>query len=429
MATGAGKTAIAAFMAHSSIEKKIAPVWFLVHRRELMQQTAQAFADAGIDIGTVARGHELQPWRKAQVVLLPSLKKRMHFLPAPRVIIPDEAHHSCASTHAEVLKAYPDAWKIGLTATPERLDRRGLKDHFDLIVEGPSMAWLIEHGYLSNYRIFAPPSVDVSGVHTVAGDFNKAELEAVLEKSTITGDAVREYRKHADGKRAIVRSLSRADSRKVAEAFQAAGHSAVHIDGTTPDGERERAFEAFKRGDIAILCNVELFGEGVDIPGVECVIDLRPTKSLTMYLQFIGRALRPAPGKTHAIIIDHAGNVERHGLPDEDREWSLEGRKKREPRRVFTCKHCYGVFAEYFTICPSCGAMTQQTRHERAGPQVVDGELREIDLDAARARRRSYDPQRARAKTLQELEEYGRAKGYKPGWAKHIFEARQAKRA
>lgn len=426
MATGGGKTAVAAYMAHTSIVRDIYPVWFLVHRRELMQQTATAFSDAGIDTGMVARGHELQPWRKAQVVLLGSLKRRMAMLPTPRVIIPDEAHHCCASTHAKVLEAYPDAWKIGLTATPERLDRRGLKDHFDAILEGPSMRWLIDNGHLADYKIFAPPSVDVSGVHTMAGDFNKAELEDVLAKSTITGDAVREYKKHADGKRAIVRSLSREDSRKVAEAFTQAGYSAVHIDGTTPDGERAAMFSAFKRGDISILCNVELFGEGVDVPGVECCIDLRPTKSLTMYLQFIGRALRSAPGKDKAIIIDHAGNVERHGLPDDPREWSLEGKIKREVRKIFTCKHCYGVFAVYFTVCPSCGALVEQTRQGRGGPVQVDGELKEIDLDAMR-QRRQYDLDRKRARTLEELQAYGRQKGYKDGWAKKVYEARLCK--
>lgn len=425
MPTGAGKTALAAYMTGTSIARGVAPVWFLVHRRELMTQTARAFADAGINVGMVAQGYAMQPTKPAQVVLIDSLPKRMHLLPPPRVLIPDEAHHSVAKKWAAVVDAYPKAWSIGLTATPERLDGKGLGAHFDRIIEGPKMRWLIDNGFLADYRLFAPPSISTEGVHTVAGDFNKKELEAALKRSTIVGDAVNEYRKHAAGKRAIVRSLSIEDSKEVAAAFTAAGFSAVHIDGKTRESERNAKFEAFKRGDISILCNVDLFGEGVDVPGIECAIDLRPTKSLTLYLQFIGRALRPAPGKSHAIIIDHAGNIERHGLPDDDRTWSLDGRPKRDVRKIFTCKKCYGVFDHPFSVCPSCGAMTERVSQGRAGPEQVAGEL--VEVDKTRKRTVFDDARKQASRSLESLVEYGRAKGYKESWAKYVWDARQQK--
>ncbi len=448
MPTGAGKTATAAYMAGTSITRAVAPVWFVVHRRELMIQTARAFADAGIDVGMVARGYELHPSRSCQVVLLPSLAKRIQHVPAPRLIIPDEAHHCAADGYKTMLETFPRAWLCGLSATPERLDGKGLGAYFDRIEEGPSLRWLIDNGYLCDYKLFAPKSVSVEGVHTVAGDFNKAELHAALEKSTIVGDAVKEYRRHANGKRAIVRSLGIEDSVKVAEAFSAGGHAAVHIDGKTPEYERETKFAAFKRNEIQVLCNVDLFGEGVDVPGVDCVIDLRPTKSLTLHLQFIGRALRAvyAPGmpldtaeqrkaaiaagpKPYAIVIDHVGNVERHGLPDEEREWSLDGRTKRKPRGIWTCKHCFAAFATPQNPCPECGAMPEALAGAgRASPARVEGELAEVDKEKVRRKRVSYPDWQRHARTLEDLIRGAVEHGYKEGYARRIWEARQRKR-
>ncbi len=445
MPTGAGKTALAACMTATSIERKVAPVWFVVHRRELMRQTAIAFANAGISVGIVARGHALEPSRPAQVVLLPSLKKRMHLLPPPRLIVPDEAHHCAANGYKLLIDAFPRAWLIGLSATPERLDSKGLGDFFDEIVEGPTLRELIDDGYLVDYKVYAPPqSANISDVHTVAGDFNKKELHAALAKSTITGDAVKEYRKHVGGWRTIIRSLSIDDSKLSAEAFANDGWRAVHLDGTTPEHQRTADFEAFKRGEITHLCNVDLFSEGVDISGVQCCIDQRHTKSLTYFLQFVGRMLRPeyAPGfdlstrsgrlasiaasrKPYAVYIDQVGNVERHGLPCDERTWSLDGRQKREVRKTFTCKKCYGVFSEHFTVCPSCGATSERVAQGRVGPEQVAGELVEVDKDKVRKRPVYSKERRMAGRTLEDLKKYAAAKGYKESWAVKLYAARQ----
>jgi len=436
--TGGGKTRIATKICAASIERDFLPVWFMVHRRELLDQSAQAFCDAGLPVGIVARGHDIEGSKPLQVVLIDSLPRRLHYLPTPRVVIPDEAHHCVAPKWSRVQDLYPDAFYIGLTATPQRLDGRGLGTHFDEIVEGQNMRWLIDNGYLADYKIFAPPptTLDLSQVGHVAGEFNKHQMNEAVAKSTIVGDSIAEYRKHAMGKRCLIRSVGVEASAATAEAFRAAGFVAVHLDAKTPDQERRRLFADFRRGEITHLCNVDLFGEGVDIPGVECLIDNRPTESLTFFLQFIGRMLRPAPGKTHGIYLDQVGNTMRHGMPDEVRPWTLDGkRKKKKTAAVFTCKVCYGAFARPFRYCPECGAITVGWATSRAEPERVAGELHELNADLlAKSRygkpRKPFDPARGRARTLEELVRYGVEHGYeKPErWANHVFAARQSKK-
>jgi len=436
--TGGGKTRIATKICGTSIERDFLPVWFVVHRRELLDQAAHAFADAGLKIGIVAAGHVTEGNKALQVVLIDSLKRRQADLPAPRVIIPDEAHHCCAPKWSMLQGAYPLAYYIGLTATPQRLDGKGLGSHFDEIVEGEKMRWLIDNGYLADYRIYAPPptTLDMSHVGHVGGEFNRHQMNEAVAKSTIVGDSIAEYRKHAMGTRCLIRSVGVEASAQVAAEFCKAGFVAVHLDAKTPDGERRRMFNDFKRGEITHLCNVDLFGEGVDIPGVQSLIDLRPTDSLTYYLQFIGRMLRPAPGKTHGIYLDQVGNTMRHGMPDEVREWSLEGRKKKNKSpAVFTCKVCFGAFAKPFRYCPECGAVVIGFNTSRAEPKRVDGELQEMNADLlAKSRygkpRKKVDPARRRARTLEELVRYAISKGYESAerWAMHIYTARQSKK-
>jgi superfamily II DNA or RNA helicase len=436
LSTGGGKTRIATRMCQTSISKGFAPIWFVVHRRELLDQAVAAFAAAGLNVGIVASGYETHGNRLMQVVLINSLPRRKQFLQKPRLIIPDEAHHSVAPKWSEMQADNPQAFYVGLTATPERLDGRGLGTHFSEIVEGPPMRWLIDNGYLADYKIFAPPptTLDLSKIKHQGGDFNKHEIAERVAKSTIVGDSIAEYRKHAMGTSCIIRSVGVEASFHTAEAFKAAGFVAVHLDAKTPDLDRRRMFKDFKRGEISHLCNVDLFGEGVDIPGVQSLIDLRPTESLTLFLQYIGRMLRPAPGKTHGIYLDQVGNTMRHGMPDEVREWSLEGkRKKKKPAAVFTCKVCYGTFAQPFRVCPQCGEIVSGFVQSRAEPKRVDGELQELnkELLAKSQHGRKYDIARGRAKTLEELIRYGVEKGYaKPErWAHHVFNARQQKRA
>jgi superfamily II DNA or RNA helicase len=436
LSTGGGKTRIATRICESSIARGVVPVWFMVHRRELLDQAAKAFSDAGLPFGYVARGHDIDGDRPVQIVLIDSLPRRKHYLSTPRVIIPDEAHHCTAPKWSNVQAEFPRAFYIGLTATPQRLDGKGLGTHFDEIVQGPGMRWLIDNGFLADYRIFAPPptTLDLSHVGHVAGEFNHKQVTEAVAKSTIVGDSIAEYRKHAAGKRCLIRAVGVEESEKAAEAFRKEGYVAVHLDAKTSDHDRRRLFNDFRRGEVTHLCNVDLFGEGVDIPGVECLIDLRPTESLTYYLQFVGRMLRAAPGKTHGIYLDQVGNTMRHGMPDEEREWSLEGRRKRKkPAAIFTCKACFGAFPKPFRICPSCGEFSKTLTISRGAPKRVEGELHELSKDMFGKLQRTgkkYDPAQGRAKTMHELVQYAIGKGYdKPeGWAKRIFDARMRKR-
>lgn len=338
-------------------------------------------------------------------------------------------HHQAAKTWQWVRDAYPGAVFIGLTATPERLDGQGLGRWFQEMIVGPSVTELTQQGFLSRYRMFAASNhIDLSHVHTQAGDFNRRELSDVLQKSAVIGDAVKEYRKHADGLRGIVFAYSIESSREIAAQFLSAGIPAVHVDGETPDYERRRAIEDFREGRVKIVSNCELFGEGVDIPAIEACFLLRPTQSLGLYLQQVGRALRPFPGKQAALIFDHAGNRMRHGLPDDDREWSLEGTTRREREAVRNdrqCRRCYSIQNPGARVCRNCGHVF--TRKEREVEQKA-GELREMteaEIQAEQqARRLKFLADQKRFRALEELET---KRGYKPGWARHVFDAQQNK--
>ncbi len=308
-------------------------------------------------------------------------------------------------------------------------------DYFSEIIHGPKVRWLISSGFLSDYRLVIPPGgVDATGVHRKMGDFNHAELAVVADQPQIVGNAVREYLKYARGKRAIARHVNILLSQKLAAEFNANGVPAIHVDGTTPRGQRDAAMESFVRGETLVLCNVDLFSEGVDVPSVECVLDLRPTQSLTLCLQFWGRSLRPAPGKLKAVIIDMGGNFKRHGLPCEPREWVLEGRKKKKDGPTITtteCPQCYAVTIGKVDICPECGCViSESTENGGRKVELVDGELEEIDVEAAR-KLKWIKIQKwkeiAKARTIPELQALAAKYGYKPGWAYFKFKSRGGK--
>ena len=199
-------------------------------------------------------------------------------------------------------------------------------------------------GGLARYRAFAPAiTVDLRGVRTRGGDFAAEAVAAAMDQPLITGDIVAHYQRLATGKQAIIFAVTVRHSEHLATAFKAAGIAAAHVDGTTPKNERRQAVAAFAAGRLRVLSNVELFGEGFDVPGVEAVVLARPTQSLALHLQQVGRALRPAPGKEHALILDHAGNLARHGLPDAPRVWSLDAQPRRQREHDDTVGPVHGA--------------------------------------------------------------------------------------
>lgn len=420
--TGAGKTALCAHMLGTAAARG-QQSWFVVHRRELIRQSARTFHGVGIPHGIVAAGFAGDARQPVQICGVQTLAQRHQRMRRPRLIVWDECHHVAAASWARIHAAYPDAIHIGLSATPERLDGTGLAAWFRHIVCGPSVGWLIKQGFLARYRMFAPSRPDLGGVHTRMGDFVRSEAASVMDKPSITGDAVAHYRKLAAGKRAVVFATSVSHSRSVVEQFRIAGFPAEHVDGETESVQRDAALGRFERGETLILSNVELFGEGVDIPGIECAILLRPTQSLSLYLQQVGRALRPAAGKAEAIILDHAGNALRHGLPDDERTWSLEGaarkRRAKDPDDVpvKSCPQCFAVVRSMVQRC-ACGHVWIAQGREVAQQA---GELVEVDPSMLR-RKRSRE--QVAARTLPELLALAKARGYAPGWAHKIFHAR-----
>lgn len=425
--TGSGKTCLAGHMLKTASERNF-HCWFICHRRELVKQSSTTFSRFGITHGIVAAGFTGNRFRSVQVCGLQTLSRRYKQLPAPGFIVWDEAHHVAAGSWAEIHRAFPNAIHIGLSATPQRLDGTGLGSFFSEIVHGPSIAQLIDDGFLSDYKLYQPGGLNLSGVHQVAGDFNKKELNDALNKSTITGDALAHYRKYAIGRRAIMFEVSIQRSMEAVARFKAAGIPAEHVDGETDADVRDAAMARFIAGQTLVLSNVDLFGEGVDVPAVEVLIDCAPTMSLSRCMQRWGRVLRPAPGKEYAVILDHAGNSKRHGLPDDDREWSLEGtRKAKKPSdgdiAIKACPMCFSVMRSHVSVCKHCGHVfvTQQREIEQ-----VDGTLTEIDREAVRREQRA---QQAQAQTLDDLIRLGHLRKYKRPelWARAVYRARMAK--
>jgi DNA repair protein RadD len=419
LATGGGKTVLGSFMVNGSSQKGLV-CWWLVHRRELLTQASKTFHEMGIDHGIIAGGRSSDHESRVQIGSIQTVARRLDRLPPPDLIVFDEAHHLGAAQWQRVYDEFPHAHVVGLTATPWRLDGKGLGNWFETMIEGPPVAQLIDQGSLSRYRLFAPSAPDVTSVATAMGDFKNRDLAAVMDKPVITGNAVSHYRSLANGKRAVAFAVSIEHSLHVVDQFRAAGIPAAHVDGKMDHGERDRTIAAFVAGDVPILSNCDLLGEGFDVPAIEAAILLRPTQSLSLHLQQIGRALRPSPGKDEAIILDHAGNCMRHGLPDDDREWTLADREKRKKRAaaevmVRTCGKCFRVYRPA-PACPGCGHVVAGAARE---VEQREGELVEVDRAAIVAKRKTL---LRTANSFEDMKRIAAELGYKPGWAFHAWQ-------
>lgn len=433
--TGGGKTAIGAFMAGTASGRGLR-VLFTVHRDFLIRQTVESFARVGIRCGVIAAGRPYNPMEAVQVASIQTLTRRLDKIPPFDLWICDEAHHIPAGSWAKVA-AWHTGRAVGLTATPARLDGRGLSDFFDDMVIGPSVGDLIQAGHLAPYRAFAPTAPDLAGVHTRAGDYARDEISDIMDRRKIIGDMVGHYRNLANGARAIYFAVSIRHSQHIAATFSASGIPARHLDASSTSDERSDAARMLARGELRVLSNVDLFGEGYDLAaqaGEDVTIDAvglaRPTQSLVLHMQQIGRALRPKPNGGRAVILDHAGNIMCHGLPDTPREWSLNGIPKRgkntssEAVPVRLCPECFATHPAAMGHCPECGAI-----HETRGRDVTEaeGSLSEIDEARLKMMRRK---EQSRARTYDDLVALGYSRGYKnpQKWAYHVWQHRQSKR-
>jgi len=426
-ATGFGKTTVAAEIIRSAIEKG-GTVWFLAHLREILDDTARRLEQAGIEHGFIMAGMPRNPFKPVQVVSVQTAVRRP-VVTKPSLIIIDEAHLCVADTYKKVVAEAGSPKLLLLTATPQRLDQRGLCEVSDVLIPTCSTGDLIDEGLLAPIRYYAPTKVDLTGIRSQAGDYALDQLAEAVDRPSIIGDAVAHYRKYAHGRRAVAFCVNIAHAEHTAAAFTAAGYRAVAISGKSTRQERQQALTGLRRGTIDIVCNCALWVAGVDCPEIGCVILLRPTKSLTMYLQSVGRGLRIANGKRDLIVLDHASCVFTHGLPQDPRQWTLDAKPKRagsNPPAVRECPSCFAAHAPA-PVCPCCGHVYVRETVPQ-GPEQVDGELVEVD---AAALRRQRNREQASAQTLEQLIEIGRKRGMKhpEGWARHVLSARQRRRA
>lgn len=415
--TGMGKTktfcSIAIDKAILPLIEKL-PTAILVHRKELVQQISLTLAEEGILHNIIAPRPVIQQiiasqriWLKktfydynamVTVISVDTLNSRIstheEWARKIRLWITDEAAHLLANNKwGKSVSFFPNAIGLGVTATPQRLDKRGLGRHadgvFDVMVQGPTTKWGIENGYLCKYKIAVPQSDYRNYLRKASGDsdYTREAMALASSQSRIIGDVVTNYQKFANGKQAILFATDIATGEKMEKSFRDAGITAKLLTSDTDPKDRLQSLLDYRDKKIKVLLNVDLFDEGLDVPGIECVIMARPTMSLSKYLQMIGRGLRPAPGKAFLIVIDHVGNVPEHGLPDLHRRWTLDRITRRGDRTnlIRICSHveCNAPYDRALSECPYCGTPPfRGSRGEstpRPGPEMVDGDMELLD--------------------------------------------------
>lgn len=438
LSTGAGKTVTFSSIAHSA-ERRGKRVLILCHRVELVDQIVESLKNFDVNPDVIAAGYARGNGmtrgtdKAVAVASVQTLVRRLTDYPPPTLVICDEAHHCVgANSWAQIMQAYPQAKRLGVTATPCRLDGRGLGTHFDTMIRGPSEHELIEAGYLVPTRIFAPKLADLSGLHIRMGDYVVGEIESAMDKPAITGNAFAHYMQHTPNEQALVFCTSVKHAENVAQRFREGGVPALSMNGGTDKTIRRMANAEFREGKIRVLASCNLFSEGYDIPGARVGIMLRPTQSLALYRQQKGRTMRPAPGKQFATLIDCVRNCENPGfelLPGDIDDWQLapdlERKKRKPPPGVRVCPKCFTASSPRAAQCSNaqCGHVFDVKSREI---DETEGEVEEITAEEL-ARRRERRNQ-GRAQTLEALLEIEKRKGYKPGWANHVFYARQAKK-
>lgn len=404
---GSGKSVVIAEIARLAVEKG-GHVLFMVHRKELVDQIKETFKADEIDL------------THTTIMTVGRIKNRLGKLPKPTLIITDETHHALAKTYRTIYDHYSGVTRLGFTATPWRLSGKGLKDVYDDMVEGPSVQWLINHNYLADFTMYGYNSGDDSQLKkSSTGDYTGHSMDDYA-KTIIRGDVIKTWCEKANDRKTIVYCHAVWFSKEVAQAFNEAGIKAAHVDSKTPLGERNQIMADFKAGKIMVLCNCDLISEGFNVPDCSCVIMLRPTESLVLYIQQSMRSMRFVPGK-RAVIIDQVGNFKKFGTPAAPHTWTLEDRKKKKRNGggqsgppVRTCEKCFAVIPAQSRVCPICGAEIE----------VVKTEL-DIDRDASLDDVTQFKPfstnyivtkRPGELKTRQDLENYAKAKGYKRGW-------------
>jgi DNA repair protein RadD len=415
-ATGSGKTAMASHVIETAA-KKGHKSCFIVDRKVLVAQAVRHLSSLGLTVG-VLQGENTSMGFQDDVVVASIQTIRTRHLPHKTAFIVIDEAHILHKAHIELIEAeeLKDVPVIGLSATPLRVD---LGKYFTNIVRGPSIQKLTDDGYLVPVKAFGPTEdmlkQVLDGVGTTKDDFVEKQLAKAMNQKELIGDIVDTWKRKAEGKRTLCFACDIAHSKSICDDFIAEGVSAAHVDAYTDEDERKEIFAAFEKGDITLLTSVNVLSIGFDMPIAEVGILARPTLSLAMHIQQGGRLIRPAEGKDYALILDHAGNIARHGLPTDfvvpdltnmtrDEIFSKKNDVKMKP-----CSECGYMMEPGQMVCPSCG-MERPTRKTEV--HFIDGELVEWGTDKSV---RDWDADDKCDFYLQ-LKNIQEERGYKPGW-------------
>jgi len=424
MPTGAGKTVVFSQITQSAVDKNN-NVLILVHRRELIKQASEKLAAINVDHGIIAAKFKPKD-SPIQIASVQTLVRRLDTTKfKPSLIIIDEAHHAVAGSWSKIINHYSDAILLGVTATPCRLDGRGLKEFFDDLIIGPTIPELVDLGYLSPHRVYAAPKpVVLDGLRTLAGDFAKDDLALRMNEYTIKGDIIEHWRKYASTLPTIVFCVNIEHAEAVAEKFNESNIKADIITGEMKTDDRDQVINDLSNGSTQVLVSVDVVSEGFDLPQVSCAILLRPTKSEGLYMQQVGRILRPQKDKV-AIVLDHVNNTREHGFVDDVRHWSLDAKakSKRDNQKapsVTVCENCFATYRPQ-RACPQCGFVKEKAirkiNYEEA--ELIELKREEVRLNAEEKTQRNSEYRNAQ--TLQDFLAIAERRGYKKGWAYFAF--------
>ncbi|PTK63351.1 helicase [Staphylococcus haemolyticus] len=410
---GSGKSVMIAEVVKNAVNKG-SHILFIVHRKELSYQIENTLKKHGVDLTHV----DILSEKRAKNILSE--------LTPPKIIVTDETHHSRAKTYKDIYDYFPNALRVGFTATPWRANGKGFTDIYDVMVKGPSVEWLIKNNKLADYEYKSVVLADESKLKkSSTGDYTKKSMDNAIPKA-IYGNIVENYKKFANGQKTILYAHSVETSEKISEQFRNAGINAEHADAKTSANERDRIMSDFKNGTIKVLCNVDLISEGFDVPDCTCVILARPTDSLVLFMQQAMRSMRYQPNKK-ALIIDHVGNYARHGLPDTPHDWeryfkgsqSKRKKKQNDAPALAECTECFTVFESKLKQCPNCGHELEL--EEQKGLEQKDAELTDIKPFKVDYTLKRYSKDLKDKKDLKSLEDYylyTKANNYKESWIK-----------
>lgn len=413
--TGAGKSVVFGYITENAVAKG-KRVLILAHRRKLIHQTSKYFS---VPYSYIMRGEEFNPDSPVHLATVQTLSRRLDKLNiSPDLIVVDEGHLAVSEAYKTIYDRFPMARILVVTATPERGDGRGLGEICDAMVVGVPMKWLVQNGYLVPVRVFAPTLIDVSDVPTVKGEFDAEAVSALIDKPTIHGDILAHYRLLAQGRTTLAFANTVKESKRLAQLFRDNGYRAESLDAGDDDEWKDAVLARLQAGELDVVFNCQLYIEGLDIPEIDCVMDTSATQSVTRYLQKIGRGMRPADGKKDMLYIDFTANYLRHGMPAQQREWTLNGRVKK-PRDhpdnipVRQCPACFAAF-EPQDHCPECGVIIPKKERKI---KTKHGWLTEVQIEEIEIKKKRDNIELWKAKTLEDFLKIAEARGYQRGWA------------